>query len=429
MIVDNVLIERAVAGGRMLARHEGRVLLVSGAIPGERVRVRIERATKQVAWAEATEILEPSADRRSPRCDLGCGGALYAHIEYARQLELKRDVIADAFRRIGKMDLPNPLVVAGSPETAYRLRARLHVRQGRAGFFREGSHVLCDAAATGQLHGATMPAMDSLLAALGGRVEDCDSVVVAENVEADERVLQLIPHMQRGIADVRVSLESLQGVTGVTAATIDGPVTLAGTPYVSDSALEVLGDRAPVGSEVRWQRHVASFFQANRFLLGTLVRHVLDHAPGERCLDLYSGVGLFAVALAAAGRTVIAVEGDAVSFADLIANAEHCSQRLAVEQSAVEPFLRSTRIPQLDVIVLDPPRTGATTEALDGLIAWRAPRVVYVSCDPPTLARDGARLVRAGYELARIDAFDLFPNTPHVETVAVFTSSQARCSP
>jgi 23S rRNA (uracil1939-C5)-methyltransferase len=414
---DILLVERPVAGGRMLARQDGRVVLIAGAIPGERVRVRIERASKQVAWAEVTEVVEPSADRREPGSDPACGGALYAHIAYARQLEIKRDVIADAFRRIGKMDLPGSPVVAASPETGYRLRARLHVRHGRAGFFREGSHLVCDAAATGQLHEGAMPAVDSLVASLGDRASDCDGVVIAENIQADERVLHLLPHPQHRLDDVQVSLESLAGVTGVTAATVDGPVKVVGSPYVSDA----IGPfDAAQGTRACWRRHAASFFQANRFLLESLVRYVVDRAEGERCLDLYSGVGLFAVALAAAGRTVVAVEGDPVSAADLIANASQSASRLAVEQSAVEPFLRATRIPQLGTLVLDPPRTGATPEALDGLIAWRPPQVIYVSCDPPTLARDASRLVRGGYELLSVDAFDLFPNTPHVETVAVF---------
>jgi 23S rRNA (uracil1939-C5)-methyltransferase len=407
-------IERAVAGGRMLARHEGRVVLVAGAIPGERVRARVERSSKHVAWAATIEVIDASPDRRAPVCDPECGGTLYAHIAYARQRALKADVIVDAFRRIGKIELPRAPGVAASPESGYRLRARLHVRHGRAGFFREGSHVMCDAALTGQLHADAMPAVESLLSALGARAGDCDSVVVAENVAAGERVLHVMPHAQHTAHDVAVPLDRLPHVTGVTAATVDGPVTLAGNPYVTDA-----------DGAASYRRHAASFFQANRFLVHALARHVVDQAAGERCVDLYSGVGLFAVALAAAGRTVIAVEGDPVSAADLMANAGPFPTTLAVERSAVEPFVRHTRVPQLDAVILDPPRTGATPEALEGIIAWRPPRIVYVSCDPPTLARDAGRLVAAGYALEGIEAFDLFPNTPHVETVAVFDRRSA----
>src|SRR5438067_7139435 len=132
-------VDRPVAGGRMLGRHEGQVVLVSGAIPGERVRVRIEKASQHVAWAETVDVLEASGDRRVPVCELACGGSFYGHIRYERQRLLKAEVIADAFRRVGKLPMSQRPAVEGSPQEGYRLRARLHVRQGRAGFFREGS--------------------------------------------------------------------------------------------------------------------------------------------------------------------------------------------------------------------------------------------------------------------------------------------------
>src|SRR5262245_13076225 len=119
-------VERAVAGGWMLARHDGRIVFVSGAIPGERVRARMTRTTRGVAWAETVEVLEASPDRRTPACDLSCGGSLYAHIADARQLELKRDVIVNAFRRIGKITVAPSFSVAASDPRGYRLRARLH---------------------------------------------------------------------------------------------------------------------------------------------------------------------------------------------------------------------------------------------------------------------------------------------------------------
>src|SRR5580698_6477989 len=131
-------IEKPAAGGRMIARVHGQVVLVSGAIPGERVVARVERVGKGVAYAGTVEIEEPSADRRAPSADPLCGGCLYSHIAYPRQLEIKSQVIADAFKRIGRLQLPAPAAVTGSPEDGYRMRARLHVRDHRFGFFREG---------------------------------------------------------------------------------------------------------------------------------------------------------------------------------------------------------------------------------------------------------------------------------------------------
>src|SRR5580765_515851 len=137
-------IEKPAAGGRMIARLDGQVVLVSGAIPGERVTARIERRGKGVLYATTVAVEDASADRRPAAGDPECGGCLYAHVAYDRQLALKSEVIADAFTRIAKLSLPGPVVVARSPETGYRMRARLHVRGRRLGLFREGTHDICD---------------------------------------------------------------------------------------------------------------------------------------------------------------------------------------------------------------------------------------------------------------------------------------------
>ncbi|MGH9410741.1 MAG: TRAM domain-containing protein, partial [Vicinamibacterales bacterium] len=144
-------IEKAAAGGWMIARYHGEVVLVRGAIPGERVLALVERAEKRMAYASAREVLDASPDRRDPAPDPSCGGALYSHIAYPRQLTIKADVIRDAFARVGRHRLNDPLDVAGSPETGYRMRARFHVRGRRVGFYREGTHQICDARATGQM--------------------------------------------------------------------------------------------------------------------------------------------------------------------------------------------------------------------------------------------------------------------------------------
>src|SRR5256885_11175906 len=141
-------IEKPAVGGRMIARHDGQVVLVAGGIPGERVRARVERTAKSVAYAQTTAIEEASADRRTWDGDAWCGGCLYAHIAYPRQLEIKAAVVADAFAPLGRVRLPASLDIVRSPESGYRMRARLHVRAMRLGFFREGSHELCDARQT-----------------------------------------------------------------------------------------------------------------------------------------------------------------------------------------------------------------------------------------------------------------------------------------
>ena len=141
-------IEKPAAGGRMLARLNGQIVLVWGAIPGERVRARVERSGKGVVFAETVDVLSASPDRRDALGDWRCGGNVLAHVTYERQLHLKSEIIRDAFARIGRMPLEAAPVVTASPEQGYRMRARLHVRGGRIGFMREGSHEICAAGQT-----------------------------------------------------------------------------------------------------------------------------------------------------------------------------------------------------------------------------------------------------------------------------------------
>lgn len=418
-----LVIERPVAGGRMIARDAGRIVFVAGAVPGERVRARVERRTRQAIFATVIDVIDPSADRREPPCDPACGGLAFAHIAYERQLALKGEILEDAFRRIARTAIEPP-AVAASPERGYRLRARLHVRDGRAGFFREGTHELCDAASTGQLRPAVTSAIEHLLGTLGGHAALCDAVVAADNIAGTECVLHIEPHEHARLGDLgAVALPP--ACTGVTTTVRDSLRVLAGDATLTDTAAQMFGADPPVAPQLSWTRHAPSFFQGNRFLTGLLVRQVLAASPGQRVVDLYSGVGLFALALAARGGEVLAVEGDPSAGSDLESNAAALPPGLRVVRQAVETVVRTKPEHRPDVVVLDPPRTGVSPAALEGLLAWRAPRLVYVSCDPPTLARDAAALIRAGYALASISALDLFPNTPHIEALAVFTRSAA----
>ena len=408
-------VERPVAGGRMLARLDGRVVFVAGAVPGERVRARITKRTGKVVWADTVEVIEASADRREAKGDPRCGGALYAHIAYERQLALKAEVIADTFRRIGKLTLDRAVVVAASPEEGYRLRARLHVQGTRVGFLLEGSHALCDAEVTRQLGAGAFEAVGRLREALGPALGACESIVVSENISGLERVA--LCELRPDADPVRFAgLPLTDGLSGVAALTRKGMFTCAGHDRIVEHGRELLG----VETNLQWTRQAASFFQGNRFLVGTLLQRVIDAAGGGHFVDLYSGIGLFAVALADRGATGVAVEGDAASGQDLTLNAAQADGRLTVQLGPVEEAAASIPARRPDVVVVDPPRTGLSAEVADGLLRWESARVVYVSCDVPTLARDAAKIVAAGYRLSSLDALDMFPNTPHVECVAVF---------
>lgn len=411
-------IDKPAAGGRMIARHDGRVVLVAGAIPGEQVTARIERVAKGVAYAIVSEIQIPSADRRDPGGDPWCGGVLYAHITYRRQIALKAQVIDDAFARIARLALPAAIEVLPSPrEQGYRMRARLHVRAGRVGFFREGSHDLCSPRQARQLLPETCDLLDRLSEALGPLGDSVREIELTENLDASQRVVHVGPAVPLDPAMLRAA-GGLEGLTGLTvagrSAADTGAVVVAGDPHVVDHV--VCGSRT-----IRLRRHVLSFFQGNRYLLQPLVSEVCDLVPeGARVIDLYAGAGLFAIGVAAErGARVIAVEGDRSSAADLEFNARQMEGAVEAVHQSVEVFTsRAHAAP--DVLIVDPPRTGMSRDALGGAIGLGGQSIVYVSCDVATLARDARRLTDAGYTIRHVTGVDLFPNTPHVEAIAVF---------
>lgn len=379
---------------------------------------RIERVGKGVAYAETVEVMIPSPDRREGDIDWRCGGNVYAHVQYPRQQRLKAEVLQDAFVRIGRMPVDEPEVI-GSPETGYRMRARLHVHDGRIGFFREGSHELCDVAATGQLLPETVDWLQRLEVRLGAAgLRGIVTMEIAENVPANERACHL--EVQSGIdVNALAALSMEPGITGLTASRLlrPGVERLSGVATVTD-LLRLADDPDPPA--VRLRRDVRAFFQGNRFLLERLARHVLTLVPEGAVADLYAGVGLFGLSLAAVGAAdVTLVEGDPVSGADLEGNAEPFAERVRVRRSSVEEWLRIPHAVRIPTFILDPPRTGLSRDALVGVLRLKPERIVYVSCDVATLARDTRGFVDAGYELIHLTGFDLFPNTAHVESVAV----------
>jgi 23S rRNA (uracil1939-C5)-methyltransferase len=417
------MIEKPASGGRMIARHYGQVVLVRGAIPGERVRALVEKAEKRLAYAVTKEVVDASPDRRPAAADPLCGGALYSHIAYERQLAIKSDVIRDAFARVGRYPIEQPIEVAGSPEEGYRMRARFHVRGAHAGFYREGTHQLCDAAATRQLRREAIQAVTSLAESLAPDLAVA-SIAIAESIAGDQRAahLELAPG-QEPVTDPLQRAADAAGIRGVTARDPEtGEMLTVGEPVVVEPLVALTGGRVADGA---LQRHAESFFQGNRFLLPELVTAVADLVPdGGEVLDLYAGAGLFSVALAAMGRLeVTAVEGDRASGADLRENARAQDPRLKAHVEGVEGFL-ARRSGKAATIIVDPPRTGMSAEALASLVKLSPERLVYVSCDPPTLARDARRLIDAGYGLASLRAFDFFPNTPHVESLALFARAR-----
>jgi 23S rRNA (uracil1939-C5)-methyltransferase len=402
-----LVIERPAAGGRMIARHDGAIVFVSNAIPGETVVADIEKVQRGVAFAVAREVLERSPDRIDSGVDSTCGGAVFAHIAYERQRQVKSAIIEDSMRRLGRIALEAPVEVVASPADGYRMRARLHMRSGRLGFFREGTHELCDAAATRQLRDDTADVLQRLEASCrsvpAGVIQE---VEIAENIAASDRVVHLHLHPDAN-GEPLAPLVGIDGLTGATCSNGDDleTIELFGAPAIAD-----------VVCGAQLSRHVRSFFQGNRFLLEPFVEWVLRHVTSGPLIDLYAGVGLFSLAAAAKGiEGITAVEGDRFAARDLTRNA---AGAITVMPMAVEEFVH--RGAPAGTTIVDPPRTGLSKEALARVIAIGSPALVYVSCDIATLARDARGLLDAGYRITSARAFDLFPNTAHVETVMTF---------
>jgi 23S rRNA (uracil1939-C5)-methyltransferase len=275
------------------------------------------------------------------------------------------------------------------------MRARLHAADGRIGFFREGTHQLCDPAVTGQLLPSTIAWLKdietNIPAASAGSIRGLE---ISEDIPGERRAAWLDTAGEAGWF----------------------------TPWAGP---DLIVDRVAVGGggPVVLQRSARSFFQGNRFLLEQMVAHVIAQVPEGPVIDLYAGVGLFGLALAARGAEVSLVEGDHTSGRDLHANAAAYSDRVRVSRASVEEFLGwapGLREPR-PTIVIDPPRTGLSKEAAQGILRQGPPVLVYVSCDPATLARDARILIDAGYEHGPVTGFDLFPNTAHVESVVSFS--------
>ncbi|HXG63962.1 MAG TPA: class I SAM-dependent RNA methyltransferase [Blastocatellia bacterium] len=382
-----VTTERIAYGGDAVARHNGLAVFIPMAAPGERLRVRVTERKKRFARAVIEEILSPSPARRSPPCRFygACGGCQLQHLTYEAQLEAKADFVRDALARIGRIEWPHKIEVRSAAEFGYRARAQVKVESAgpgavRIGFNRAGSHAVCDIDSCPIL----TPELNAALAALRPALQ-----------QAGE-----IREVEMGAGENGVAVEpALPGMPG-------GPLerVVAGAAY---------------------QFSPSTFFQINALLFEDLVAEALGDETGELAIDLYAGVGLFTAQLARRFERVIGVEADprAASFArvNLAANK---ATNVEFHQERAESWLKGyaarqkrTQSPAPDLALLDPPRGGAP-EVVSLLAELRPPRIRYVSCDPATLARDLRGLLDSGYELTAVMAFDLFPQTYHVETVA-----------
>lgn len=398
-------------GGEGVARVDGKAVFIPGALPGESIRFEVDDDRKRWARGRLLEVLEPSPDRVEPPCPHAdtCGGCDLQHVSPDGQLALKTRVVTEQLERLGRLeDPPVHDTVAVGPSLGYRTVARLHADDdGRLGFHRAGTTdvvpidvcpVLTDGA-------------QAVRAAVGDDTGAADVVVRATSTGDRATVLRPGPgplHLptidEVGGAPLGLQFEQPDGST-VTARG-DGTVTehVAGLDFTAD---------------------VDGFFQTTTAGAEALVAAVLDvlgDVDGLIAWDLYAGVGLFSLPLARAGARVTAVDGVARAVEHLDANAERAGldDRVAAATMDVAEFVSRDHDAPPDVVVLDPPRTGAGTDIIADLVRHAPGDVVYVACDPAALARDARALVDHGYRLRSAQPFDLFPMTHHVEVVAHF---------
>lgn len=409
-------------GPHAVARHEGKVVFVRGAAPDEEVRAALREERRTHAFAEAVDIVRPSLQRRVPPCEYlpRCGGCPWQHLAYEAQLAEKRRIVRDQLRRVGGLDIEVAPVVPSPNELGCRRRIKLRVADGAVGFYAGASHELV--------------AVEHCLLA-----EPCiDRAIAAASALTGATTLPLrrIELIGVGTAADRVVLAAEVEGAWVPAAQAACAGWLAAHPIVAGLVLQGRGWRRRWGDvSVRFEpepdltliAHAPAFTQVNpainRALVDQVVRWVVPHA-GQRVLDLYAGAGNLSMPLRRRGALVVAVEADPQAAADARANAERVAgppltMRRERAERAVEDLARSGAA--FDAVVLDPPRSGAAG-CIPALLRLAPPRIVYVACDPATLARD-LGMLSARYRVDAVQPLDMFPQTYHVETVVRATLS------
>lgn len=401
-------------GGDALGRlPDGQAVFVPFALPGEKVRIRVLESRRGHARAALVDVLEPSPGRVVPRClHFGtCGGCHYQHMSYAAQLEAKREILRDQLERIGKIDAPVVRDPVPSPvEWNYRNHIQFHLTSaGRPGYFRhpaaagpDGGPGLAELAvlAITECHLPEEPLNDlwpELEFEPGAGIERVslragdDLMLILESQDPDPPEAEI----EAGISVVHLFEEN--------------PVVLAGTASLH---MEVAGRSFQVSA--------GSFFQVNTRMAARMVEHVLERLPASlgTMLDLYCGVGLFSAFLAPRCARLIGVESSSSACEDFAVNLDEF-ENVELYEAPAETVLPHLRV-KLDAALVDPPRAGLHRLALDALLTLRPERLIYVSCDPSTLARDSRRLIEGGYDLVEVTPFDLFPQTYHIESISLF---------
>jgi len=425
---EKLVIEKLVYGGDGLARvqeQDGRAktVFVPFVLPGETVEAAVVEQKKGFFRAGLERILIPADARVEPACPyyLRCGGCHYQHARYDVQLKLKSEILRETLERTARLSFQNDIRLHASPPYEYRNRTRLHVQiadEFRIGYFRYGSHELLPIKSCP----ISSPLINHAIASLweiGAQVPSgLNEIEFFANDRDDQLLIELyvlpdtdLEKLKRFSQTLAEHLPQLAGAISF----IQSP----GQRYLAPQQPALLYGLPAIRYETRHAAYnvsAGSFFQANRFLIDALVEIVTGDRRGTLTLDLYAGVGLFSVALANRFEQVIAVESASASGRDLEGNA---ALNMKISRQTTESFLaKSHRTIKPDLVIVDPPRSGLGERVTSLLGKTSARELVYVSCDPATLARDLKALIGYGWELRVLNLIDLFPQTFHIETVA-----------
>ena len=414
-----ITIEKLVYGGDGLAHHDGSTVFVPFVLPAERISAAAIEQKKKFVRARIERVLEPAPGRAAAPCPhFGiCGGCHYQHMAYEAQLNYKTEILRETLRRLGHIDWQGEIATHPSPPWGYRNRAQWKIRGAAEagssigiGYFRANSTALCPVQECAILSPLLLKTLLVFRTALAQRAMPPELREIEVFAGANDTKLLVtatfvrFPPRRQKIADmfrqIAPEIESL----------------LFHDPNSERMELDGPGFVECEAGGATFRVSHLSFFQVNRFLLSGLADHVAETADrGRLALDLFSGVGLFSVPLANRFERVIAVESNPAATRDLESNATG-KGAIEIRNMDAEGFLASFRQAP-DVVVLDPPRAGLTPKTTKHLARIAPQCIAYVSCEPPTLARDLAGLTKAGYEIASVHLFDLFPQTFHIESV------------
>lgn len=427
-----ITLEKLTYGGEAMGRlADGRAVFVPFGLPGETVRIQLTQEKQNFARGEILEILKPSADRIEAKCKhafsprlLGrvpdrvegsgvrsvCGGCHYQNLSYEKQLLAKADILRDQLQRIGKIENPSVQPTVASPEQwNYRNHVQFHLTDdGKIGFINARGN-------------ATVP------------IEECHLPEPAIDAFRDDLQFESRMNLERvslrsgADDDLMLILESeteetpeleIEADISIVHIYEDHPVVIAGNDSLT---IQILGKDFHVSAP--------SFFQVNTKMAEKMVQHLITNLQlpitnnqSTTLLDIYCGVGLFSKFFADKYAKVIGIESAPSSCEDFAINLDEFDN-VELYEGAAEEILPALA-PQLTQpihMIVDPPRAGIDKFALDAILQINPQVIAYVSCDPSTLARDAARLIKGGYTLQHVTPFDLFPQTYHIESISIFT--------